>query len=92
MTEQTGYWKFQQEPAIFRSMQSICPRCRAPMICQHDGSCWCTTLPVVMPMPADDAAHCVCPNCLREMQDKIRRTIAAADHDRTEETHGSQTH
>ncbi len=92
MARQTGDWKFQKEPVIFRSMQSICPRCRSPMICQPDGGCWCAKLPIVTPMPADDAAHCVCPNCLREMQDKARPATAAADHDRTEETHGSQTH
>ena len=78
-------WKFEREPVIFRSMQSICPNCSVPMTCQNDDSCWCTKLPTVTPMPADDAAHCVCPNCLREMQDRAHPATAAADHDRTEE-------
>ncbi|HQT65497.1 MAG TPA: cysteine-rich CWC family protein [Acidocella sp.] len=73
-------------------MQSICPRCQAQTICQNDDSCWCTKLPTVTPLPTDDVAHCLCPNCLREMQDKARQNATAADHDRTEETHGSQTH
>jgi hypothetical protein len=55
------------------------------MICQPDGGCWCAELPIVTPMPADGIAHCVCPDCLREMQDKARPAIDAVDHNRTEE-------
>jgi hypothetical protein len=63
---------------------STCTRCGASFGCaMADGGaepCWCTTLPPVVPVPAQGAAQeatpgCWCPACLRQ---HIAQTAAAS--------------
>jgi hypothetical protein len=51
----------------------ICSKCNASFKCgatEANGSCWCTSLPNIVPMPENE--DCLCPDCLtlkiREME------------------------
>jgi hypothetical protein len=50
---------------------SACARCGALFTCaMADGGapaqpCWCAALPLLMPLPAEGAGTCYCPDCLR---------------------------
>lgn len=46
-----------------------CPACKAPFNCDPT-DCWCSKLPVIMPMIED--AACYCPGCLDKLiSDKL---------------------
>jgi hypothetical protein len=45
--------------------RTACARCGAPFDCGGAG-CWCMAAPYRLPMPADAAATCLCPACLRQ--------------------------
>ncbi|MBT9476809.1 cysteine-rich CWC family protein [Polaromonas sp.] len=63
-----------------RPNTSRCPRCGAGLRCgmvAGDAECWCTQLPLVMPVPpstpAGSAASCYCPACLTHItNDRLR--------------------
>ncbi|MCJ7798914.1 MAG: cysteine-rich CWC family protein, partial [Polaromonas sp.] len=55
---------------------SRCPRCGAGLHCAMvagDAECWCTQLPMIMPLPSspptDSTASCYCPACLKQITD-----------------------
>lgn len=59
---------------------SRCPRCGAGLRCgmvAGDAECWCTQLPLVMPIPSStptgSAASCYCPACLKHITDERLR-------------------
>ncbi|PHY94817.1 hypothetical protein CSR02_04380 [Acetobacter pomorum] len=41
-----------------------CKKCDTEFPCQPDGACWCMEKPRGLPVPTDDYAGCLCPNCL----------------------------
>lgn len=47
-----------------------CQRCGAAFGCRPDGGCWCMDLPhdVALPPPGDEAARCLCPDCLAALR------------------------
>jgi rubredoxin len=57
---------------------SRCPRCGAGLRCgmvAGDAECWCTQLPLIMPVPASTGsnASCYCPACLTQITDERLR-------------------
>jgi hypothetical protein len=49
-----------------------CSKCGAEFACEPAGACWCKDESYRVPMPASDAASCLCPTCLRELAAKQR--------------------
>jgi hypothetical protein len=50
-----------------------CTHCGVKFNCgvtEEDGSCWCTALPNIVPMP--EVGDCLCPACLNERIEEIR--------------------
>jgi hypothetical protein len=51
-----------------RATRSLtCARCGAAFGCNLGGDCWCADESFRLPLRADDAADCLCPDCLRAM-------------------------
>ncbi len=53
----------------------ICPRCGAEFHCSKSGKCWCyevNTSILVLKEIEEKYNSCLCPNCLREMNEKGR--------------------
>jgi len=48
------------------SRRLTCARCGAAFECGLGGECWCAAEPYRVPMPASEAADCLCPACLRK--------------------------
>lgn len=53
-----------------------CPGCGEMVACgmsNGEAACWCTELPRVLPVPANDsAALCYCRSCLQKLSDAAR--------------------
>jgi hypothetical protein len=43
----------------------VCPVCGKRFTCRPGGECWCAAEPFRLPLPAEPAAGCLCPDCLR---------------------------
>jgi ribosomal protein L34E len=45
-------------------METHCGRCGVGLMCDPAGDCWCKKLPHGRRPAAEDAAGCLCPECL----------------------------
>jgi hypothetical protein len=54
----------------------ICPRCGAAFHCSKSAKCWCyevSTSILVLQQIEDKYNSCLCPNCLRELNEKAEQ-------------------
>ncbi len=49
-----------------------CSQCGAAFGCDPAGDCWCKQETFRLPMPASNAARCLCPKCLREAAEPLQ--------------------
>mgnify|MGYP005863383097 CR=1 FL=1 len=62
---------------------NICPQCGAQFECgakTGKGTCWCVEYPLVMPVPSNGEARCLCPDCLEKaVQEKLTQASTGSE-------------
>jgi hypothetical protein len=53
----------------------VCARCGGAFACGLGGDCWCVAEAFRVPMPATEAADCLCPTCLRDAASHQAQTL-----------------
>ncbi|MDK9713060.1 MAG: cysteine-rich CWC family protein [Sulfuritalea sp.] len=71
--------------AVSPAPTNVCPQCGAQFRCGMEGgdaTCWCASLPPLLPVPPKSAgivpaASCLCPACLATRLDSAARKMDA---------------